>query len=132
MSRKITKIIVHCSDSPDDRDIGATEIRDWHVKGNGWANIGYHYVIRRNGHIELGRLHSETGAHVAGQNNDSIGICWVGRNKISDEQKETLLKLLKNLIESYNLPKTKVFGHKEFDPKKTCPNLDMEKLRGLL
>jgi N-acetylmuramoyl-L-alanine amidase len=132
----INKIVIHVSDSPDTMDIGAKEIRKWHTdpkpKGNGWSDIGYHYVVRRNGHIELGRLHTVTGAHVAGHNTGSLGICWVGRDKITTEQMDTLVKLAKNLIAAYNLTVKDVVGHKELNAGKSCPNLDMNQFRSKL
>ncbi len=43
--RYINKIIIHCSATPEGRNFTVDEIRDWHVNGNGWSDIGYHYVI---------------------------------------------------------------------------------------
>ena len=80
--RAITEIIVHCSATMPKMDIGADEIREWHTApkpgGRGWRDIGYHYVIRRNGKREDGRPVGEAGAHVAGRNANSIGVCLVG------------------------------------------------------
>ena len=133
----INKIVIHVSDSLDMADIGATQIRKWHTdprpKGNGWSDIGYHYVVRRNGHIELGRLHTVAGAHVAGHNKGSLGICWVGRDKITKEQMETLVKLTKNLMSAYGLTAKDVYGHKELSSGgKSCPNIDMNNFRSKL
>ena len=36
-------------------DIGAEKIKEWHTKGNGWSDIGYHWVIRRDGTLDKGR-----------------------------------------------------------------------------
>lgn len=130
--RKINKIIIHCSDSPDTQDIGAKEIREWHTKGNGWSDIGYHFVIRRNGHIELGRPLYIAGAHVKGYNSDSIGICWVGRDNITSEQMDALIKTVRNLMFSFNVDVKNVFGHYELDSGKTCPRLDMNAIRKTL
>lgn len=89
--RKITHGFIHCSDTPPGMDIGAAEIRDWHVNGNGWSDIGYHFVIRRDGTVEPGRdrdhdgdIWEEIGAHVAGHNTTSIGICLVGGKGCSE------------------------------------------------
>ena len=54
--RAIEKIVIHCSATPRNKDFSAEDIRDWHVKGNGWSDIGYHYVIRLDGTIEYGRM----------------------------------------------------------------------------
>lgn len=131
--RTIKKIIIHCSDSDDSLDIGRREIDEWH-KARGFLSptglhIGYHFVVRRSGLIELGRPVDEVGAHVKGHNSDSIGICWIGRKAISENQKRELFKLVKTLMIQYKIDIDNVYGHYEFDPNKTCPNLDMVKVR---
>ena len=57
--RKIEKIILHCTDSPDHMNIGFKEINQWH-KERGWLSksgisCGYHWIVKRNGKIEAGR-----------------------------------------------------------------------------
>lgn len=130
--RDIKRIIVHCSYTPPDRDIGAAEIRKWHtdprdVGGQGWSDIGYHFVIRRNGNMELGRPVAKKGAHCKGENEDSIGICLVGGWKGADftwEQYSKLVHLVEKL--QYTYGKTQegkeitVHGHNEFSIK-PCP-----------
>ena len=76
--RKIDKIIIHCSATPKHKDFSAETIRDWHVKGNGWDDIGYHYVVRLDGSLEYGRPVQVPGAHCRGENKSSIGICDIG------------------------------------------------------
>lgn len=83
--RNITFGFIHCAATPPDMDIGADELRRWHVEDNGWSDIGYHYVIRRNGAVEFGRdrdndgdIWEEIGAHVRGHNANSLGICLIG------------------------------------------------------
>ena len=76
--RKITEIIIHCADTPERRDVRAADIRKWHVKDNGWNDIGYHYVIDLDGTIEAGRDLETIGAHCKGHNQNSIGICYIG------------------------------------------------------
>lgn len=129
--RKITKIIVHCSDSPDSGSIDVETIRQWH-KDKGWHDIGYHYVVTRAGQIQEGRPVDVKGAHVKGENMYSIGVCWVGRNDITREAHTALCVLLLDLLEVYNLPVSQIMGHFELNPKKTCPNLNMDMLRELL
>ncbi len=76
--RQIKKIVIHCSATPRNKDFSAEDIRDWHVKGNGWDDIGYHYVVRLDGSMEYGRMVDKYGAHVKGHNYDTIGICYIG------------------------------------------------------
>ena len=66
IERKVTThCVVHCADTPAEMDIGAAEIRKWHTEDNGWDDIGYHYVIRRDGILENGRDTKMQGAHCA-------------------------------------------------------------------
>ena len=76
--RSIDKIIIHCSATPPHKDFSAEDIRDWHVKGNKWSDIGYHYIVKLDGSMEYGRPIEVPGAHCKGHNQDSIGICYIG------------------------------------------------------
>lgn len=126
--RKINKLIIHCADTPPDMDIGVDEIRKWHVEERGWSDIGYHYVIRRNGVVEEGREFEKAGAHCKGQNGNSIGICIVGgRNGEFDfcsKQMHSLNRLVADLKDSI-LGGASVHGHNEFS-EKTCPNFNVK------
>lgn len=143
--RKINMIVIHCADTPSTMDIGVKEIRDWHVNDNGWSDVGYHYVIRRDGTIEKGRKLEVVGSHVYGYNKNSIGICLVGGKPIGKQKKnidlftidqleslESLLFNLKGFLQDSNI---KIVGHCELDNKKTCPNFDVQewlKTRGIV
>ena len=80
----ITEIILHCADTRPDWMDGhpvaekVAEIRRWHVEQRGWRDIGYHWVIDRDGAVAPGRRESEIGAHVEGHNRGTIGICLLG------------------------------------------------------
>ncbi len=63
--RKINKIIIHCTATPEGRDIDAETIDKWHIN-RGWSGIGYHYVVKLDGTIEEGRSVNKTGAHTRG------------------------------------------------------------------
>lgn len=129
--RNIDKLIVHCSATPEGRDVKTEAIRDWHVNGNHWKDIGYHYVIELDGSIHKGRDESVIGAHCKGQNATSIGICYVGgtekgnirkgKDTRTPAQKQALIKLLKELKAKY--PKAKIYGHSDF-ANKSCPCFD--------
>lgn len=132
--RTITEIIVHCSATPEGKDYTVADIRRWH-KAQGWSDIGYHYVIYRNGHIEPGRDVDLIGAHCVNHNAKSIGICYIGgvtndgKQKAKDTrtlaQKAALLNLLSDLRRLY--PEAKIYGHHDFEPKKECPSFDAKK-----
>ncbi|MBD5252739.1 MAG: N-acetylmuramoyl-L-alanine amidase [Barnesiella sp.] len=131
--RKINKLIVHCSATAEGRDYTVAQIREWHVKGNGWRDIGYHYVIYRDGTVHTGRPVEQIGAHTTGQNANSIGICYIGgyaadgktpKDTRTDAQRIALRRLVKELKEKY--PGATVHGHNEF-ANKACPCFDVRK-----
>lgn len=129
--REINLIVVHCSATTPLQDIGVKEIRDWHVNENGWSDIGYHYVIRRNGFIEDGRPIARAGAHARGYNKKSIGVCYVGGVNINGDpednrtqmQLQSLVTLLKKLVRQF--PSAEVVGHCNLPGvAKACPSFD--------
>ena len=72
--REINKIILHCSATPEDRDVKAETIKKWHTD-KGWSDVGYHYIIELDGRLKTGRPIERIGAHCKGHNNDSLGVC---------------------------------------------------------
>lgn len=130
--RKIRKIILHCSYTPPSMDIGADEIRTWHVRDNGWKDIGYHWVIRRDGIVDPGRPETAVGAHCAGHNADSIGICLVGGMSEHDKSAEfnytaAQMRSLSGLVEQIEdrYGELQKRGHRDFIPLKQCPCFDV-------
>jgi N-acetylmuramoyl-L-alanine amidase len=133
--RNISKLIVHCSATPPVMDIGASEIRRWHMsptKKKPFKDIGYHYVIRRNGVLEKGRDITIAGAHAFKHNLNSIGVCLVGgidtKGKADDnftlKQYNTLIQLIKFLVMTF--PIDDVLGHRDLpDVNKACPCFDV-------
>lgn len=118
----IEYIAIHCSDSPNDREIEAADIHQWHTE-RGFDGIGYNHVIQRDGTVENARPHYWEGAHIAGHNHHSIGICLVGRDEFTDRQISELKKLIYWLKFQYQ--DAEVVGHYQLDDKKTCPNFDV-------
>lgn len=118
-------VVVHCADTPAKMDVGVNDIRQWHI-ARGWKDVGYHYVIRRSGLVETGRRHDVLGAHVAGYNAVSVGVCMVGRERnYSDAQWQSLGQVLVVLTAYYK--GAKVVGHCDLDPvgKRNCPGFDV-------
>ncbi len=123
--RNITKIILHCADTPEGKDFTVEQIRLWHLQ-RGFADIGYHWVVYRDGSIHPGRREDKVGAHCLGQNTCSIGICYIGgrgadgkpKDTRTEEQKKAIRGLVAELQQRY--PHATVHGHKEFAAK-ACP-----------
>lgn len=136
MKRESTKyLVVHGAWTPPQMDVGAGEIRQWHLD-KGWRDIGYHYVIPQSGRLQGGREIDERGIHVRGHNYESLGICLVGgmpRDLREDwqwdftytrAQMRTLRALLGQLEKLY--PGARVRGHRDFDGvSKLCPGFDV-------
>ena len=129
--REINLCVIHCSDTYASMDIGVDEIRQWHTSTpRNWSDVGYHFIIRRDGMIETGRALVIPGAHCKGYNTNSIGICMVGGksddNKPEDNftkvQKRALAALVVNLQVEY--PDTDIKPHYELSTK-TCPNFNV-------
>ena len=137
-------IAVHCSATRPTAIMGVREIHRMHVD-RGFACVGYHYVIRRDGTIERGRPEDKMGAHVEGHNRDSLGICLIGgidadgkaKNNFTQDQFTSLKNLLLSLHGKY--PKAIIQGHRDFfgdtnkdgkidsrDWLKECPCFDVK------
>ena len=137
--REIKYIAIHCADTKPSMTVDIKRIEKWHLK-RGWSGVGYHYYIRQDGTLELGRdldndgnIIEEIGAHVGGYNSKSIGICWEGgksedgkpEDNRTNQQKATLKTLLVLLGSIFN--KAKILGHRDFPKvKKSCPNFDVK------
>ncbi len=127
--RAIRRVIIHCSATKPNMDIGVKEIRGWHV-AQGWQREGYHHVIRRDGTVEEGRPHALIGAHTKGENADSLGICVVGgidkdgkpEANFTPAQWASLERLVWQLVARY--PGIEVSGHNNWTTAKACPCFD--------
>jgi len=127
---KIEKLIVHCSATREGQHITIDTIRDWHVNGRGWRDVGYHYIIYLDGTIKKGRADNVQGAHCKKFNSSSLGICYIGgvesdgktpKDTRTEAQKESLLHVLKTLIAMF--PLATIYSHNEF-ANKACPSFD--------
>lgn len=128
--RKINLIVVHCTATEEGKDFTVDWIRRVH-KNKGYADIGYHYVIYRDGSLHEGRNVNIIGAHARNHNINSIGVVYIGgcprgnthanKDTRTKEQKETLLRLLKDLKKIY--PNAKIVGHKDVNAT-GCPSFD--------
>ena len=129
--KETNAIFVHCSATKPSMDIGVREIRQWH-KEKGWLDIGYHFVIRRDGTVEAGREQSAVGSHVQGHNSDSVGVCLVGgidakgnfEANFTPEQMRALKGLLHELRGTY--PKAVIRAHHDVAPK-ACPSFNLSR-----
>lgn len=127
--RKIDKIIIHCTATPEGRSVSVADIDRWH-RSRGFQSIGYHYVVGLDGHVSRGRDITRIGAHCKGHNATSVGVVYVGGLKADGKtpadtrtqaQRESLGRLVAELKRQF--PGATVHGHREFAPK-ACPCFD--------
>ena len=131
------EIIIHCSATrPDwlsDQLTAAkvAEIRQWH-KAKGWADIGYHFVIDRDGEVATGRSITQNGAHTEGHNTNTIGVCLIGGfgssatdsflQNYTQAQSDALRELIGDLQDKYG--QIPVSGHNQYS-NKACPGFNV-------
>ena len=119
----IERIVVHCSATSADMDIGLKEIDRWHRQRGFWK-VGYHSIIRRDGQVETGRDLTQVGAHAQGFNMGSWGVCMVGgldaKGKPEDNYTAAQYEALKAVIAilKAKASQAKVLGHRDLSPDK--------------
>jgi len=132
--RKINEIIIHCTATRPDwwtgtsAEVKTNEVRNWHTS-KGWSDIGYHYLIDRDGTVVTGRPLDRTGAHVKGHNTGTVGISLFGgfggsagdsfADNFTEDQERALLDLITKL-KSDHPSITKISGHNQYAAK-ACP-----------
>lgn len=130
-ARSVDRVFLHCSasDNPDHDDIRA--IRDWHVNGNGWSDVGYHYFIRKDGTLEPGRPTERTPAGQTGNNVGTLAVCLHGlaAEKFSGAQYRTLTGLAREIDRAWAGGVT-FHGHCEVSSK-PCPVFPYRAVLGL-
>ncbi|WP_196595895.1 peptidoglycan recognition family protein [Pectinatus frisingensis] len=126
--RKTDMVVIHHTGNPTDDDLSAQAINTSH-QAQGWVCIGYHYVIRKDGTVELGRPHWTVGAHAYGENSHTIGIHVCGnfeQAKPTAAQIESLAMLLSNICTDYGLPidSDHIAGHRDL-MSTACPGKNL-------
>lgn len=130
--RAITEIIVHCTDTPEGREVTVEDVRRWH-RQQGWTDIGYHYLVGLDGKVHEGRSVDIAGAHCQGHNSHSIGVAYVGgraatgkepKDTRTNAQRAALARLLLDLCCIYK--GARIYGHRDFAAK-ACPSFDARK-----
>ena len=144
---KVKRIMIHCTDEPDNVKRNRAYWEHWFFKVKGWKHFGYHAVVYQDGRWEelqpmpdpisdSGIITNATMANgCKGANSDTIHIAYVGgidhvTKRRGDtrtiEQKKTLAALVGWLSEAYGIKE--VIGHRDWPGvTKTCPNFDAKK-----
>ena len=137
-------LVIHCTATPEGREVSAAEIRRWHTApvsqgGRGWKQVGYTDMVHLDGRVERLVTNNED-AQIdpwevtngpAGYNNMSRHIVYVGgcdkAGKPRDTRTEAQREALKRYVEDFHarFPLVKIVGHHELNPSKACPSFDV-------
>ena len=129
--REITDtIVIHCTQTPPNMDVDVEKVTQWH-KERGFDTIGYHYLIKRDGTLQVGRDEDVVGAHAVAVNGTSIGVALAGggtpsmrwENNFAPVHFQTLKSILMKLKDKYDIQK--IVGHYQVDDGKECPSFDV-------
>ena len=137
--REVTLLVVHCSATRCDRHFSVEALRRSHL-ARGFADIGYHFYITRDGEVHICRPVHQIGAHATGWNGKSIGICYEGgldadgrpADTRTPEQTEQFILLLMRMVKIF--PGVRIRGHRDMPGSipKACPCFDAEGVFGYL
>lgn len=131
LDRDVDRVFIHCSASDHAHHDDVKVMRDWHVNGNGWSDVGYHYFITKAGVLQEGRPLEKTPAAQGGNNTGTIAICCHGlaEERFTKAQFRTLIDLCKAINTAYAGMVT-FHGHCEV-ANKACPVFDYRSVLGL-
>ena len=141
---QIQYLVIHCTATPEGREVSAAEIRRWHTApvsqgGRGWKQVGYTDMVHLDGRVER-LVNNNEDAQVdlwevtngaKGYNSMSRHIVYVGgcdkEGKPKDTRTEAQREALKRYVEDFHarFPQVKIVGHHELNPGKACPSFDV-------
>lgn len=146
----IRRLVIHSSGSPNGQPLTAADIDAWHEKrqirrshearyGLGrWEGrgphahalraIGYHFVIRVNGVVEVGRRLTEEGGNGVGGTHRGIGVCLIGTDRFSEAQWAVLRRHVvttNEWVEREHFEPLSIVGHRDLAPDVRCPGFDV-------
>lgn len=129
--RKVNRVFIHCSASDHPKHDDISVIKDWHVNGNGWKTVGYHYFIKSDGTIQAGRPLSQSPASQYPENTGTISVCLHGLkiDKFTKDQFDSLREMCDVINKAYEGNIT-FHGHREV-ANRDCPVFDYKKVLNL-
>ena len=139
-------LVIHCTATPEGREVTAADIRHWHCDpvangGRGWKQVGYTDLFHLNGDWER-LVDNNEDAQVdpwevtngaAGYNQASRHIVYAGgvakdgktpKDTRTWEQKAALAAYVRDFHSRF--PQVRIVGHHELNPQKACPSFDVQ------
>ena len=142
-SRDVSELIVHHADTYENMDTDVYDVDSWHKNPppgqTPFDQIGYHFIIRRDGRIQVGRDINIPGAHARGRNEHSVALSFIGGRKghsnekglirssdtFTDGQWDSFDKFIDVFLNAY--PNSNLLGHRDVDPeRRTDPEFDVK------
>jgi len=137
-TREITEVVVHHTDTYENQDVSYDILYQWHVVDNKWSDVGYHFIIMRNGDLQVCRPISKKGAHARSHNKYSIGISFVGglqgsstkkgKTRSANTFRPVQWKTFDTFMKAFYTvhPGGQAWGHNDIDPdRRSDPNFDV-------
>ena len=108
-------LVIHCTATPEEREVSSAEIRHWHTDpvskgGRGWKQVGYTDMIHLDGRVE----------RLVDNNEDAQVDPWETR---TEAQREALKRYVQDFHRRF--PQIRIVGHHELNPGKACPSFDV-------
>lgn len=143
---QMKRLVIHCTATPEGREVSAADIRHWHTDpvsrgGRGWKQVGYTDLIHLDGSVER-MVDNNEDAEVdpwevtngaKGYNSTSRHIVYAGgcdkQMKPKDTRTDAQRKALTNYVRDFHrrFPTIRIVGHCELDKTKACPSFDVQK-----
>lgn len=143
---KLQRLVLHCTATPEGREVTSNEIRAWHTNpvskgGRGWKQVGYTDMIHLDGRVER-LVQNNEDANVdnweitngaQGYNSTSRHVVYVGGvakdgKTPRDTRTSGQLKSMELYVKDFHrrFPSVRIVGHNEL-ASKACPSFDVQK-----
>lgn len=121
--RPVDLIVIHCSATKETVDYTFEQCKKDH-RARGFNTCGYHRFISKDGTVHIGRSFDVAGAHVAGHNQHSIGICYEGgldsrgnaKDTRTEAQREAMLNCINEALVYSEHNARRIVGHRDLSP----------------
>lgn len=123
------RLTIHHTETPQNDPLSTParlrQIQSYHVDVRGWCDVGYHFLVGRDGVAYVGRPEDRVGAHAGGANRDNLGVAFVGNYRNSTLPEPMLAagaRLLRAIADSHGIPldRAAVKAHRERN-QTDCP-----------
>ena len=124
-----TRMAIHHTETPTNDSMSPAarlrQIQSYHMDVKGWCDIGYHYLMSRDGELWEGRRDTLLGAHAGGNNTGNIGISVMGTHDstpLTETQLNSIARLVRGLSDQKHIviDRGRIKGHREYNPT-SCP-----------